>query len=82
MFHDVSDVIRSVIDGQKVCIFAYGQTGAGKTFTMCGNEENDGIIPRSVNLIFSTLEKYQKDGLLTSETKVEMSCIELYCETV
>ena len=80
----MKDVVRSVIDGQKCCIFAYGQTGAGKTYTMNGGREEKerGIVPRSVDLIFETLKKYQDDGILTNETKVTMSCLEIYKEAV
>ena len=40
--------------GYNVCIFAYGQTGAGKSFTMMGkqDEENEGIIPRLCKDLF------------------------------
>jgi kinesin family protein C2/C3 len=34
VFADTSPVVMSVLDGFNVCIFAYGQTGTGKTFTM------------------------------------------------
>ena len=77
--------MRSVIEGHKVCIFAYGQTGAGKTYTMSGNlEDHDhkGVIPRSVELIFETLDKYKQDGLLTEDTCVKMSSMELHCENL
>lgn len=85
IFHEVKDVVRSVIDGQKVCIFAYGQTGAGKTYTMSGqfdDNEHKGIIPRAMELIFDTLNKYKMDGVLSSDSIVTMSCIELHCETL
>ena len=35
VFDAVKAVATSVLDGYNVCIFAYGQTGAGKTFTVC-----------------------------------------------
>ena len=61
MFDEVREIVRSALDGFKVCIFAYGQTCAGKTFTMEGGmtEETQGLIPRSVNMVFDTLRQYQ-----------------------
>ena len=46
------------------------------------NPEHSGIIPRAVDLIFDTLDKYKTDGVLTKDTCVKMSCIELHCETL
>jgi hypothetical protein len=34
VFLEVEPIVRSALDGHNVCIFAYGQTGTGKTFTM------------------------------------------------
>lgn len=34
VFQEVQALVTSCIDGYNVCIFAYGQTGAGKTYTM------------------------------------------------
>jgi hypothetical protein len=45
-------VVDSVLKGYNGTIFAYGQTGTGKTYTMVGDFENDvykGIIPRSID---------------------------------
>lgn len=60
----------SVIDGYNVCIFAYGQTGAGKSYTMIGSadigscllengefEESAGITPRAVSELFRLLNE-------------------------
>jgi kinesin family protein C1 len=57
VFDEVRDVVRSALDGFKVCIFAYGQTSAGKTYTMEGGmtEETLGLVPRSVRMVFETL---------------------------
>ena len=54
VFDEVSEVVKSALDGFRVCIFAYGQTCAGKTYTMEGGitEETMGLVPRSVNMIF------------------------------
>ena len=50
--------VQSVLEGYNATIFAYGQTGTGKTFTMEGFKYSDanserGIIPRSVEEIFN-----------------------------
>ena len=36
IFRDTKHLMMSVLDGYNVCIFAYGQTGAGKSYTMIG----------------------------------------------
>lgn len=72
VFRDTKHLIMSVVDGYNVCIFAYGQTGAGKSFTMIGaadignclqeNGEFDelaGIAPRSVSELFRLLNERQ-----------------------
>jgi kinesin family protein C2/C3 len=41
------------LDGYNVCIFAYGQTGTGKTFTMEGSPENRGVNYRTLDELFS-----------------------------
>lgn len=34
VFGEVAELVQSALDGYHVCLFSYGQTGAGKTFTM------------------------------------------------
>lgn len=82
LFQEIKDVVGAVVDGKKVSIFAYGQTGAGKTYTMSGTKENPGLISRSVSLLFTTIDKYMTDGVLMEGTEVKISCIELYCDTI
>lgn len=50
IFHPLVD---SVLEGFNGTIFAYGQTGTGKTFTMEGSPEDPGALPRSFTHIFS-----------------------------
>ena len=60
----VKPVVEEVIQGFNCTVFAYGQTGTGKTHTMEGvinDEEERGIMPRSVLEIFSELEKIKAD---------------------
>jgi hypothetical protein len=57
VFADTKRLVQSAIDGYNVCIFAYGQTGAGKSFTMLGEKDNPGVQPRAVNEIFRIIDR-------------------------
>lgn len=51
----VHDAVDSVLAGYNATVFCYGQTGAGKTFTMSGDAHNyahRGVIPRALHHIF------------------------------
>ncbi|KAI3989515.1 hypothetical protein MKX01_035277 [Papaver californicum] len=52
VFSEVEPVIKSAVDGYNACSFAYGQTGTGKTFTMEGNHDCPGIVPRAIEELF------------------------------
>lgn len=71
-------LVDSVIEGYNGTIFAYGQTGCGKTHTMMGsndNESNKGIIPRTFSQIITfTNSESEKKHL------VQCSFIEIYNE--
>ncbi|KAF0387782.1 kinesin-domain-containing protein [Gigaspora margarita] len=60
IFSEVAHIVQSVVDGYNGCIFAYGQTGAGKTYTMTGptnaTPETEGMIPRAVRLIYDIIQ--------------------------
>ena len=78
VFADSQKLIQSAVDGYNVCIFAYGQTGTGKTWTMAGDrdsEANRGIMPRAFNEIFDIAER-DRDKI---EINVSMYMLELYC---
>lgn len=54
-----ASIIDSVLEGYNGTIFAYGQTGAGKTHTMAGPQnptaETKGLLPRAFEHIFSSI---------------------------
>ena len=81
VFEEVSHVIQSALDGYNVCIFAYGQTSAGKTFTMEGGEDaaSQGIIPRTVREVFKLAGEMSGKGW---EYTVQTSFIEIYNDTI
>ncbi|KAG9350005.1 hypothetical protein JZ751_026358 [Albula glossodonta] len=48
----VKPILPHLLNGQNASVFAYGPTGAGKTHTMLGSQEQPGIIPRAVREVF------------------------------
>lgn len=72
-------IIESVLEGYNGTIFAYGQTGTGKTFTMEGVNDDpnlQGIVPRSIHYIFEAI----KNAATTKKYLVRISFLELYNE--
>ncbi|XP_020310170.2 kinesin-like protein KIF20A isoform X2 [Oncorhynchus kisutch] len=52
----VKRLVRDVLEGGNSVVFTYGVTNAGKTFTLLGPESDGGILPRSLNMIFNSIE--------------------------
>jgi len=75
-------VTEDLFLGHNVTLFAYGQTGTGKTFTIgsCSDDDDEdfaGILPRASKDLFDTMQlKCQENG------KIELSCIEIYNEEI
>ena len=56
-------MINSALEGYSATIFAYGQTGTGKTHTMQGaSGEERGIIPRSLEMIVAETQRLKLQG--------------------
>lgn len=66
------------MDGFNVCVFAYGQTGTGKTFTMEGTPERRGVNYRTLEELFRISE--QRDGDMKYE--IFVSVLEVYNEKI
>ncbi|CAO2190295.1 unnamed protein product [Urochloa humidicola] len=81
-------IVNEVLEGFNCTIFAYGQTGTGKTYTMEGEcrraksgpkgqlPADAGVIPRAVKQIFDTLERQN------TEYSVKVTFLELYNEEI
>eukprot|EP00164_Ancoracysta_twista_P008060 GFYU01011562.1.p1 GENE.GFYU01011562.1~~GFYU01011562.1.p1 ORF type:complete len:736 (+),score=264.88 GFYU01011562.1:147-2210(+) len=78
IFSDTLPLITSVADGFNVCIFAYGQTGTGKTFTMNGPRDNPGINTRALETLFEVL----KTRTETEKFEVKISLLEIYNDQI
>lgn len=87
----ISPIVTEVLEGFNCTIFAYGQTGTGKTYTMEGGPRNSvdgsnmsaeaGIIPRAIKQIFDAIES---DDVTDSSVKVRtrsscFACPEFVC---
>ena len=71
-------MVDAAIEGYNGTVLAYGQTGAGKTFTMTGATDNfvhRGIIPRAIGYLFKTIQ-----GKPNTAFTVRVSYLELYNE--
>ncbi|NWU63816.1 CENPE protein, partial [Pterocles burchelli] len=70
-------IIQSAVQGYNGTIFAYGQTASGKTYTMMGNEDSVGIIPKAIQNVFKIIcEIPDREFLL------RVSYMEIYNETI
>ncbi|XP_041842075.1 kinesin-like protein KIF1C isoform X2 [Melanotaenia boesemani] len=82
VYEDIGEeMLLHAFEGYNVCIFAYGQTGAGKSYTMMGKQEpgQEGIIPQLCEELFQRTGENTDPDLTYS---VEVSYMEIYCERV
>eukprot|EP00928_Gymnodinium_smaydae_P093679 TRINITY_DN7798_c1_g1_i2.p1 TRINITY_DN7798_c1_g1~~TRINITY_DN7798_c1_g1_i2.p1 ORF type:complete len:380 (-),score=88.69 TRINITY_DN7798_c1_g1_i2:100-1239(-) len=73
-------VLDNAWEGFHCCLFAYGQTGAGKSYSMVGVGANKGIVPISCEEIFRRIDECDNKSSLHYEVTISM--IELYNETI
>ncbi|KAM8745025.1 kinesin-like protein KIF1A isoform 22-T22 [Acanthopagrus schlegelii] len=83
VYKDIGEeMLLHAFEGYNVCIFAYGQTGAGKSYTMMGKQDvkdQQGIIPLLCEDLFTKIN----DNIDNSNSySVEVSYMEIYCERV
>ena len=67
----VHSVVSDFVSGQNCLIFTYGVTNSGKTYTIQGDRQqaNAGILPRSLDIIFSRISGRQCTGTLLKPVK-------------
>lgn len=51
----VRPIVDATVNGFNGTVFAYGQAGSGKTYTMMGTSEEIGIIPLAIEHIFDAI---------------------------
>jgi kinesin family member 5 len=77
----IRSTVSDVLAGYNGTVFAYGQTGAGKSYTMMGDMEdvqNKGIIPRIVEQLFAAFQTAPQH----MEFTVKVGYLEIYMERI
>ena len=79
-------IVNSCLDGYNGTIFGYGQSGAGKTYTLLGelnNNYNKGLLPRIFDYLFAQINSQRlRFGNDTIKYDIGLSCLEIYNETI
>ncbi|XP_026545401.1 kinesin-like protein KIF9 [Notechis scutatus] len=74
------ELVSQALNGYNGTIMCYGQTGAGKTFTMMGttgNFKHRGIIPRAIQQVFKSMEEHSSQYIT-----VRISYLEIHNEVI
>ena len=90
VFERIKPLLSDVLAGYNACLFAYGQTSAGKSYTIIGpnggqdilHQPRDtwGILPRAAEYLFGELADKAEEGLITYHVKA--SFLQLYNENL
>ncbi|CAH8827914.1 unnamed protein product [Trichobilharzia szidati] len=72
-------LLLKTLDGFNTCIFAYGMTSSGKTYSITGPPNDPGIIPRIIKDLFENIEKRTT---FNNNFSVKMSYYEIYNERI
>ncbi|CAJ1420473.1 unnamed protein product [Effrenium voratum] len=88
-------LVSCALDGYNACLFAYGQTGAGKTHTVLGDvhvPEKRGLLPRVIEGLFAELDVNKERLLLdtadkedadsTKKNSLQISYLEIFNEQI
>ena len=82
VYEEVTLLIQSMVQGNNICIIAYGQTCTGKTYTIQGpNSKNPGIVPRAARELFLILNNFSKSNYFES-IRLSLTIIEIYNEQI
>lgn len=75
-------LVEGLLKGKNGLLFTYGVTGSGKTFTMTGEPQNCGILPRCLNIIFKSISDYQAHKYVFKPDKLNMFDIQTEAEAM
>ena len=82
VYEEVTLLIQSMVQGNNICIIAYGQTCTGKTYTIQGpDSKNPGIAPRAAKELFLILNNFNKSNFFEN-IRLSLTIIEIYNEQI
>ena len=76
--YSTSFLVNNIFEGFNSMVFAYGNTGSGKTYTMFGTGDKPGVIVRAINQILNMMESKG----INNEYNLQMSYFEIYNESI
>jgi hypothetical protein len=96
VYEEVEPLLPRLLEGYHLCVFAYGQTGAGKTYTLAGGGQSAdaGLQSRAIADVIRLVQEEKRDVARRStrgddsdspcESSVELwlSALEIYNETI
>ncbi|XP_025836119.1 kinesin-like protein KIF23 [Agrilus planipennis] len=68
--HVALPLLEGVINGKNGLLFTYGVTGSGKTYTLTGEPNNPGIMPRCIDTLFNTIANFQTQKYVIKSDKM------------
>lgn len=75
-------LVEGLIRGKNGLLFTYGITGSGKTFTMTGEPQNCGILPRALSIIFKTINDLQAHKYVFKPDRMNMFDVQTEAEAM
>jgi kinesin family protein 18/19 len=72
-------LVKPILNGFNGCVFAYGATGTGKTFTMLGNSQHAGLCNYALKDIYATIQEEEYEGFSFS---IKVCYVEIYNEMI
>lgn len=80
--HTTKFLVHGVLNGFNATVFAYGCTGAGKTYTMLGTKNEPGIMALTLDDLFHNIQRIHADPEAMVTYKVTVSFLEVYNENI
>ena len=72
------ELVQNTLEGYNSCLFAYGQTGTGKTLTLTGNRFQTGLVQLCFEELFNRLNNANE----LESYSISMSFLEIYNENI